>query len=164
MKTEQSKKVVISVDTDVQQENAKNVRRGLKTLQPTSIDKENLAGRSLPKKDNKILNNAESKPKPMLINKETQTEKYILNIDDLTGEEPSAEYWKALAETRQESIDEIMHEVEKLKGNISVLQEENKICKAMLEESRTLVKVFKEMLEDEDETPDQVAAAETDCS
>lgn len=79
----------------------------------------------------------------MLINEETQTEKYILNIDDLTGEEPSADYWKTLAETRQQSIDEILQEVEKLKGDIAALQEENKICKEMLEESRTLVQVFK---------------------
>lgn len=76
------------------------------------------------------------------MHKETQTEKYITNVDDLTGEEPTADYWKRLAEKRQESLDESLHEIEKLKGDIEVLQEENKICKEMLEESRHLVEVL----------------------
>lgn len=78
----------------------------------------------------------------MLSNKETQTEKYITNVEDLTGEEASADYWKRVAEKRQESLDESFKEIEKLKGNIEVLQEENRICKEMLEESRHLVQVF----------------------
>lgn len=68
-----TKKVVVKVDSNVQQviissksfarlflscvtrnylqENVRNVRRGLKTLQPTDIDKENLAGRPAVLKD-----------------------------------------------------------------------------------------------------------------
>ncbi|XP_066261349.1 geminin [Euwallacea similis] len=150
MKTDQTKKVLIKIDPEVQQENVKNTRKSLRTIQPTAIDKENLAGRPMVGKDLKPLVTEAKKSKPMLVNQETQTERYITNIDDITGEEASTDYWKRLAEKRQEFLDTSLHEIEKLKENIEHLQEENKICKEMLEESRHLVKVFQEMLDEDD--------------
>ncbi|XP_050295943.1 serrate RNA effector molecule homolog [Anthonomus grandis grandis] len=152
MKTD-VKKVFIQVDTaetdPVEQENVKNTRKGLKMLQPKAGNEENLVGRTI--KDIKKIGNPVKKAKPLLMHKETQTEKYITSLDDLTGEEASADYWKRLAEKRQESLDESLQEIEKLKCDIEVLQEENKICKEMLEESKTLVEVLQEMIKEGEE-------------
>ncbi|CAG9773595.1 unnamed protein product [Ceutorhynchus assimilis] len=155
MKTDQAKKVIIKIDSEVQQENVKNTRRGLKTIQPTT-DKENFSGRIIAKEGLKFSgSNEPKKPKPLLMHKETQTEKYITDIDDLTGEEAGLDYWKRLAEKRQECLDESFQEIEKLKGNIETLQEENKICKEMLDEARSLVEVLQEMMPDEEAAEDE---------
>ncbi|XP_030763805.1 geminin [Sitophilus oryzae] len=160
MKTDQAKKVVIKVDSNIQQENVKNLRRTLKPLQPLATDKENLAGRSLILKNSKQLQESEyKKEKPELMHKAVQTDPYIATVDDLTSEEGSVEYWKRVAEKRQESLDVSLCEIEKLKDNIEALQEENKICKEMLEESKNLVEVLQEIINDGDneETPDNKA-------
>ncbi|KAL1494984.1 hypothetical protein ABEB36_010480 [Hypothenemus hampei] len=153
MKTDQAKKAIIKIESNVNQENVRSTRKGLKTIQPAAIDKENIAGRSnLSLKDSKNQIPLEAKkPKPTLMHRETQTERYITNIEDLTGDEASADYWKRLSEKRQEALDESLKEIEKLKDNILALQEENKICKEMLEESRHLVEIFQEMLNEDDD-------------
>lgn len=76
------------------------------------------------------------------MHKGTQTEPYFSTVEDLTSEDASVDYWKRLAEKRQESLDVSLHEIEKLKDDIEALQEENKVCKEMLEESRNLVEVL----------------------
>lgn len=76
------------------------------------------------------------------VNKAVQTGEATVTSADLTSEEPSADYWKLLAEKRQESLDESLQENERLKGHIDALKEENKICKEMLEESKHLVEVL----------------------
>ncbi|XP_076261215.1 geminin DNA replication inhibitor [Rhynchophorus ferrugineus] len=164
MKTEQSKKVIIKVDSSLDQENVKNLRRTLKSLQPAATDKENLAGRAFIYKDSKVLaENENKKLKALLMHKGTQTEPYIGIVDDLTSEEASVDYWKRLAEKRQESLDVSLHEIEKLKDDIEALQEENKVCKEMLEESRHLVEVLQEVInETEGEGPSEQLSAEQD--
>lgn len=77
-----------------------------------------------------------------MISKSTQTGQSYVTADDLISEEPSVDYWKKLAETRGQSLDDSLHEIEKLKDNVHALKEENKICKEMLEESKTLVEVL----------------------
>ena len=66
----------------------------------------------------------------------------MITAADLTSDEPSADYWKRVAEKRQEMLDESLTENEKLKGAVEALQEENKACKEMLDESRALVEVL----------------------
>lgn len=76
-------------------------------------------------------------------NKSVQVGECVITARDLTSDEPSADYWKKLAETRGEALNRSLEENEKLKENISSLQQENRICKEMLEESRNLVEVLK---------------------
>lgn len=75
-------------------------------------------------------------------NKSTQTGECVITAEDLTSDEPSADYWRQLAETRGDALNRSIQENEKLKEDIEVLQEENKICKEMLEESKNLVEVL----------------------
>lgn len=70
----------------------------------------------------------------------------VITEQDLISEEPSADYWKALAEKRQESLDDSLHEIEQLKETIDALKEENQVCKDMLNESQTLVEVLQVIL------------------
>lgn len=76
-------------------------------------------------------------------NKSVQVGECVITAKDLTSEEPSIDYWKKLAETRDNTLKSVLEENEKLKENISSLQQENKICKEMLDESRHLVEVLK---------------------
>lgn len=76
-------------------------------------------------------------------NKSVQVGECVITTKDLTSDEPSADYWKKLAETRGEALNRSLEENEKLKDNITTLQQENRLCKEMLEESRHLVEVLK---------------------
>lgn len=58
------------------------------------------------------------------------------------SDEPSADYWKALAEKRGEALNESLQECDKLREEVHTLKEENRICKEMLEESKHLVEVL----------------------
>lgn len=76
------------------------------------------------------------------MNKSVQTGEGTITADDLTSEEPSADYWKLLAEKRQDALNDSLQENERLKEHVDALQEENRICKEMLEESKHLVEVL----------------------
>lgn len=86
---------------------------------------------------------AEAKKKS-LQHKAVQTfEDYTVSELDLTSDEPpNEEYWRRLAEKRGEALNDSLHENEKLKENIEALQEENQVCKNMLDESRHLVEIL----------------------
>lgn len=71
-----------------------------------------------------------------------QTGESVITADDLTSDEPGLDYWKTLAEKRGEALNDSLQEVEKLKDDVETLQEENRICKEMLNESRHLVDVL----------------------
>lgn len=75
-------------------------------------------------------------------NKSVQVGECVITAKDLTSDEPGVDYWKKLAETRDNALKKVLEENEKLKENISSLQQENKICKEMLDESRHLVEVL----------------------
>lgn len=75
------------------------------------------------------------------VNKAVQTGATV-TVDDLTGEEPSVDYWRALAEKRGESLNDSLQENERLREHIDALKEENRICKEMLDESKHLVEVL----------------------
>lgn len=76
------------------------------------------------------------------MNKSVQTGEGTITENDLTSEEPSADYWKLLAEKRQDALNDSLQENERLKEHVDALQEENRICKEMLEESKHLVEVL----------------------
>lgn len=69
--------------------------------------------------------------------------------DDLTTEgEPSDGYWKALAEKRRVALDMSLKENEELYEKVASLEEELVIARAMLDESKNLVEVLTEMIQD----------------
>ncbi|XP_022916218.2 uncharacterized protein [Onthophagus taurus] len=131
-------------------ENYKSNRKGLRILQHSATDKENLTGRSAVK-DAKMAVDQEVK-KRKLLHKSVQTEEAAVTEADLTGAEPSDIYWRKLAEKRGEALNESLQEIEHLKDHIENLKEENRICKEMLDESKSLVEVLQEMLEEGEET------------
>ncbi|KAK9883511.1 hypothetical protein WA026_001687 [Henosepilachna vigintioctopunctata] len=146
MKTDAAKKVTIKVAPQEVNENLKNSRKTLRVLQQTATDKENLVGRSRLDKDIKLSDSVKQKS---FAEKEVQTDA-VITVEDLTSENPSVDYWRKLAEKRAEDLDRSFRENEKLKDDIEALQEENRICKVMLDESKALVEVLQEMLEEPD--------------
>lgn len=79
-----------------------------------------------------------------LVHKSVQTIAFtpVITAKDLTSDEPGVDYWIMLAKKRKELYQETLLENEQLKETINVLQDENKICKEMLEESKCLVEVL----------------------
>ncbi|XP_015188734.1 PREDICTED: geminin-like [Polistes dominula] len=83
---------------------------------------------------------------------QTSREELIrIDIEDLTSEAgPSENYWQVLAERRRIALDEALDENKALHERIVTLQEENRLCNEMLNETRTLVEVLQEMIGDDD--------------
>ncbi|XP_017776644.1 PREDICTED: geminin-like [Nicrophorus vespilloides] len=73
-----------------------------------------------------------------------------VTADDLTSEETSENYWRLLAEKRKAVLDDSFKEIESLKEKVEALKEENKTCKEMLDESKTLVEVLQEIIGGDD--------------
>ncbi|KAG5893821.1 hypothetical protein JTB14_018325 [Gonioctena quinquepunctata] len=145
MKTDKKSIKVISHE----QENTKINRRTFKDIQNDASGKENLVGRLHMAKDSKTFSAQEKKVQ--MQHKSVQVGECTITAEDLTSDEPSYDYWKRLAETRGEALNDSIQENDKLKENIEALQEENRICKEMLDESRQLVEVLQEMLSEQDE-------------
>ncbi|CAG4956322.1 unnamed protein product [Colias eurytheme] len=129
----------------------RTTRRGLKTLQHTSSDRENLVGR--PSKGLKHQLSQESLSDVEVKRKNISTKEVQVNfdnkitVDDLTNPEGASEkYWQLLAEKRQEALQESLDENEKLRKIIEDLKEENAQYKQMLEEANSFVEVIKEEL------------------
>ncbi|XP_046830253.1 geminin-like isoform X1 [Vespa crabro] len=145
------------------------VRMSLHVLQPAATDKENLVGAGrmfkadLPLKNalKKDIKNTSEKPKKgcttrkkiVYKHKAVQTdrgEKIKIEVEDLTSEAgPSENYWEVLAERRRIALDDALEENKELHERVSKLQEENRLCKEMLDETRALVEVLQEMIEDD---------------
>ncbi|XP_026480537.1 geminin-like [Ctenocephalides felis] len=155
-----------------QQENLLNTRKTFKVLQQAATDKENLAGRPT----SKICATKESSNKVHIdfIDKNDLKRKKIattskgvqadaassITADDLTSDAPSSEhYWQVIAERRREALDKTLEENELLHGQIADLVEENKSIKDMLDESRSLIEVLTEML-NESSNPVNASVAE----
>lgn len=69
--------------------------------------------------------------------------------EDLTTDgEPSEGYWKALAERRRIALDISLKENEELHEKINNLEDELNISRAMLDESRNLVEVLTEIIQE----------------
>ncbi|KAJ8959079.1 hypothetical protein NQ318_022336 [Aromia moschata] len=83
-------------------------------------------------------------------NKAVQTGESVITAEDLTSDEPSTDYWRKLAETRGDALNRSLQENEKLKDDIEALKEENRICKEMLDESKHLVEILQDMINEQD--------------
>ncbi|KRT85131.1 hypothetical protein AMK59_904 [Oryctes borbonicus] len=155
MKTESiSGSKASKIGTQEQQENATNTRKTLKVLQQTATDKENLAGRPN-LKESKMAVDQEVKRKK-LVHKTVQTETPKVDADDLTCDEPSENYWRTIAEKRAEALNDSLQENERLRDQVHNLQEENRICKEMLDESKTLINTLQEMMDEVHNTSTEV--------
>ncbi|XP_015595759.1 geminin isoform X2 [Cephus cinctus] len=138
-------------------------RKSLHVLQQAATDKENLvgAGRILRStalgkeafKDemtDKMKNEITKRKKITYKDRAVQTawgEKINIKVEDLTSEAgPSENYWKVLAERRRIALDDALEENKELTERVQKLEEENRICKEMLDETRALVEVLQEMI------------------
>ncbi|CAD6230966.1 GSCOCG00006900001-RA-CDS [Cotesia congregata] len=96
-----------------------------------------------PKKDKKIK-------KIIFKDKACQTargNKIKIEVEDLTSEAgPSEDYWQVLAERRRIALDDALEENKALTQRVAKLEEEKKIYKEMLDETRALVEVLQEMI------------------
>ncbi|XP_015188756.1 PREDICTED: geminin-like isoform X2 [Polistes dominula] len=146
------------------------LRESLHDLQPTAMDKENLVGGGRTIKTDSSIKDALKKDiestteKPKITkqkhkkvickNKAVQTsrgELIRIDIEDLTSEAgPSENYWQVLAERRRIALHDALDENKALHERIATLQEENRLCNEMLNETRALVEVLQEMIEDDD--------------
>lgn len=71
--------------------------------------------------------------------------------EDLTTEgEPSDGYWKALAEKRRVALDISLKENEELHEKVDSLEEELTLSREMLEESKNLVELLTEIIQERD--------------
>ncbi|XP_071878951.1 geminin DNA replication inhibitor isoform X2 [Bombus fervidus] len=138
------------------------VRKSLHVLQPTATNKENLVGgrrmlrSSLTSKETQkgeVNEKSDEKPKRKKVtlkDKAVQTArggKIKIEVEDLTSEAgPSENYWEVLAERRRIALEDALEDNKELIGRVEKLEEENRIYKEMLEESRSLVEVLQEML------------------
>ncbi|KOC67174.1 hypothetical protein WH47_11831 [Habropoda laboriosa] len=139
------------------------VRKSLHALQPAASDKENLVGggrmlrSALPTKDTiksdvteKTKNDAPKRKKIVSKDKAVQTArggKIKIEVEDLTSEAgPSENYWEVLAERRRIALEDSLEDNKELSERVEKLEEENRIYKEMLDESRALVEVLQEMI------------------
>lgn len=139
------------------------VRKPLQVLQPAATDRETLVGadrilRCIQSKEKakgdktKMIKKDVSKCKKITSkNKAIQTaqEKVEIEPEDLTSiANPSENYWQLLAERRKVALVNTLEENKKLSQRIEKLEEENRIYKEMLDETKTLIEVLQEEIED----------------
>ncbi|XP_072743797.1 uncharacterized protein [Anoplolepis gracilipes] len=147
------------------------IRKSLHELQPSATDKETLVGAdrmikstqqskkvktkrnvSQTTKDNSKHKNLKTKDKSV---QTTREEKVQIEVEDLTTEDfknvagPSENYWQLLAERRRIALKDALEKNEELVQCIEKLEEKNRIYKEMLSETRSLVEVLQEMIEDD---------------
>lgn len=139
------------------------VRKSLHVLQPSATDKENLVGggrmlrSALPVKEsnkNEVIEKPKNEPtkrkKITFKDKAVQTArggKIKIEVEDLTSEAgPSENYWEVLAERRRIALEDALEDNRVLNERVQTLEEEKRIYKEMLDESRALVEVLQEML------------------
>lgn len=139
------------------------VRKSLHVLQRAATDKENLVGggrmlrSGLQGKDatktevsEKPKTDIPKRKKTTFKDKAVQTprgEKIRIEVEDLTSEAgPSENYWEVLAERRRIALEDALEENKELSDRVEKLEEENRICKEMLDETRSLVEVLQEMI------------------
>ncbi|XP_043499166.1 uncharacterized protein LOC122522298 [Polistes fuscatus] len=111
--------------------------------------KKDVKGTSVKSKKENIKNKNcfYKKDKAVQINRGELTQ---IDIEDLLSEPgPSENYWQVLAERRRIALHDALDENKILHDRIATLQEENRLCNEMLNETRALVEVLQEMIEDD---------------
>ena len=98
--------------------------------------------------------NAELKRRKASLSQDSARDLVRITEEDLTTEgEPSEGYWKTLAEKRRVALDESLKENQELHEKVTDLEEELNISRAMLDESRNLVEVLTEIIQEKDDAP-----------
>lgn len=94
-------------------------------------------------------------------------EKHLARVteEDLTTEgEPSEYYWKGLAEKRREVLEVSLKENQELYEKVESLEEELSIARQMLEESKNLVEVLTEMIQENENNDSGLPTEFGECS
>ncbi|XP_012533295.1 geminin isoform X1 [Monomorium pharaonis] len=145
------------------------VRKSLHELQPSAIDKETLVGADRMIKSTQQVKEVKSKKNvPVKIKKDvpkkqknvttndkavqTVPEKIDIEAEDLTCTDlagPSENYWQVLAEKRRIALKNTLNENKELIKRLEKLEEEKRIYKEMLDETKSLVEVLQDMIEDD---------------
>ncbi|KAL6449065.1 hypothetical protein ACFW04_000641 [Cataglyphis niger] len=142
------------------------IRKSLHELQPSATDKETLVGADRMIKSSQKLKKAKSKRNVSQITKDgskhknvkskdkaVQTErewKIQIEPEDLTSTAgPSENYWQILSERRRIALKDALEKNEELVEYVEKLEEENRVYKEMLNETRALVDVLQEMIGDD---------------
>lgn len=90
---------------------------------------------------------------------EPKASKDVTENDLTTNDAPSERYWEILAEKRRDALEESLIENEELHGKIAALTDELNTSRKMLEETRSLVEVLTEMLQENEEEENEVNAS-----
>lgn len=102
------------------------------------------------------INDGEIKRKK-LVTHACQTDPELLALAKITEEdlttdgEPSEGYWKVLAEKRRVALEQALRENEELHEEVSGLGDQLDLSNKMLDESKNLVEILTEMLEENEE-------------
>lgn len=148
----------------------------MKTIQTTATDKENLVGR-LPAfiakehlikpisiaKDDDLKH---KKPVPVASSSsQTLPASSLISEADLTSEGTVSDvYWEVLAEKRRLALEESLEENEYLHGKCDQLESELNQSKHLLDETRELVNVLTEMLQEKENAENERTEDETRSS
>ncbi|XP_029158209.1 geminin-like [Nylanderia fulva] len=142
------------------------IRKSLHELQPSATNKETLVGadrmiKSQQLKKTKSKRNVSQikdgskhknvKTKDIAV-QTIQKEKVQIEVEDLTCTDaagPSENYWQVIAERRRIALKDTLEKNEELVQCVKKLEEENRIYKDMLNETRALVEVLQEMIGDD---------------
>lgn len=106
------------------------------------------------------INDGEIKRKK-LVTHASQTDPERLELAKITEEdlttdgEPSEGYWKVLAEKRRVALDQSLRENEELYEEVHSLRDQLEISNQMLDESKNLVEILTEMLEENEQTDEK---------
>ncbi|XP_011878801.1 PREDICTED: uncharacterized protein LOC105568045 [Vollenhovia emeryi] len=146
------------------------VRKSLHELQPSAADKETLVGADRTIKSTQLGKETKSKKNiPTKMKKVSKKRKKVTNDKAVqTGPEENVEirpedltctdlanlsenYWRILAERRRVALSNVLEENKELSEHIQKLEEEKRIYKEMLNETRALVEVLQEMIAGDDD-------------
>ncbi|KAM0728622.1 hypothetical protein ACS0PU_004877 [Formica fusca] len=144
------------------------IRKSLHELQPSATDKETLVGADRMIKSTQKSRKAKSKRNVSQTTKDSSKHKDVKTKDkavqtvregkvqiepeDLTSTDvagPSENYWQILSERRRIALKDALEKNEELVEYIEKLEEENRVYKEMLNETRALVVVLQEMIGDD---------------
>ena len=79
-----------------------------------------------------------------------------VTVEDLTSESVGEHYWEVLAEKRRSALEESLTENQELYERIATLEDELNQSKSLLAETRSLVEVLTEMLEEKESSNDDI--------
>ncbi|XP_033230033.1 uncharacterized protein LOC117181466 isoform X2 [Belonocnema kinseyi] len=124
------------------------VKEAIKDEMSTKVRSDNTKVRSdTPKNESTKRKKATSKDKAI---QTARGEKIKIEVEDLTSEAgPSENYWEVLAERRRIALDDALEENKDLSERLAKMEEEYRLCREMLDETRALVEVLQEVIGDD---------------